>query len=274
MATTDVPALVTLQLWRVPGRHVPGAIARMAGHRPRLARTEGLTFAKLLGTGHGHTFSPRDADPSRWGLLACWADRAHAAAFEDSPVVRSWRRIAAEEWRVELIPLAARGRWSGRTPFGSAPGHGSAGVGAAPGHGSARSGTGAGHGSAGFGAAPGGDWAGPVAAITRARLSPRRARTFWRAVPPVAAGLRSAEGLLAAVGVGEAPIGLQGTFSVWRSAGDLAAFAYRGRAHAEAIRRTRAERWYAEELFARFAVLASAGTYGGKDPVGMTGAFS
>jgi hypothetical protein len=229
-----VPALVTLHLWRVPGRHVPGAVARMATHRPRLRRTAGLTFAKLLGTGHARTFTLRDADPYRWGLLACWASASHADAFERSPAVRSWRRAADEEWRVELKPLVSRGRWAGRAPFGDP--------------------------------APAA-WDGPVAALTRARIAPRRAAAFWRAGPPVAADLHTRDGLLAAVAVGEAPVGLQGTFSVWRSARHLTEFAHRGAAHAEAIRRTGPERWYAEELFARFAVLRSVGTYGGRDPV-------
>ena len=59
MHAADVPALVTLHLWRVPGRGVPGAVARMAAHRPHLRRTPGLSFARLLGTGHGRTFSAR-----------------------------------------------------------------------------------------------------------------------------------------------------------------------------------------------------------------------
>ena len=91
-------------------------------------------------------------------------------------------------------------------------------------------------------------------ALTRARLRPRRAVTFWRAVPPVAAALRHAPGLLARFGVGEAPLGWQGTISVWRNTADLVDFAYRHPEHHAAIMRTAAERWYAEELFARFEV--------------------
>ncbi|MGW5673298.1 monooxygenase, partial [Micromonospora sp. NPDC003776] len=87
-----------------------------------------------------------------------------------------------------------------------------------------------------------------------ARLRPRRAATFWRAVPPVAAALHAAPGLLARFGVGEAPLGWQGTVSVWRDPADLVAFAYRHPEHRAAITRTPTEGWYAEELFARFAV--------------------
>ncbi|MEV1147093.1 monooxygenase, partial [Micromonospora sp. NPDC049799] len=55
-------------------------------------------------------------------------------------------------------------------------------------------------------------------------------------------------------GVGEAPLGWQGTVSVWRDQTDLVAFAYRHPEHRAAITRTPTEGWYAEELFARFEV--------------------
>ncbi|MGH3928140.1 MAG: hypothetical protein ACRDTT_35640, partial [Pseudonocardiaceae bacterium] len=65
----------------------------------------------------------------------------------------------------------------------------------------------------------------------------------------------------------EAPIGLQGTFSVWASCADLTTFAYRGAAHRDVIRRTAEVGWYSEELFARFAVLRTTGTIDGGDPL-------
>src|ERR1700755_835672 len=116
-AGPEVPAVVTLHLWGVPRRAVPSALSRMARDRGPLRRTPGLRFGKLLGTGDGRTFTVRDADPRHWGVLACWASAADAAAFEDGPVVRSWARIAEERLRVAMRPLASRGSWSGHTPF-------------------------------------------------------------------------------------------------------------------------------------------------------------
>jgi hypothetical protein len=229
-----VPALVTLHLWGVPRRGVPGAVLRMATCRPSLRRVPGLRFAKLLGTGHGRTFTVGDADPRRWGLLAAWDSSAAADAFAHGSIVRRWRRLADEEWTARLRPLAAHGRWSRREPFGNPRPE---------------------------------RWDGPVAAITRARLVPRKAVTFWRAVPPVSADLHGGPGLLLALGIGEAPLGLQGTFSVWESAAALQAFAFERGPHVAAIRRTAEERWYAEELFARFALLSAEGTLGGRDPL-------
>jgi hypothetical protein len=206
----------------------------MAGDRGHLGRTVGLRFAKLLGTGDGRTFTVRDADRNRWGLLATWDTAADAAAFETGPVARGWGRIADERLRVDLRPLTSRGRWSGGEPFGTPE--------------------------------PDRAYDGPVAALTRARIRAARMRTFWRAVPPVSADLHAAAGLRLALGVGEAPIGLQGTFSLWDSPAAMTAFAYRRPAHLAAVRRTAEVGWYSEELFARFAVLAVEGTVGGRTP--------
>jgi hypothetical protein len=229
-----VPELVTLHLWRVPRRAVPAAVLRMGLDRRPVRTVPGVRFAKLFGTGDGRTFTVRDADPRQWGLLASWTDRASARAFEGSPVATKWRTLAEESWRIELRPLSSRGRWSGREPFGSPAG---------------------------------GRWDGPVAAVTRARLAPTRARSFWRAVPPVSADLVARPGLRFAFGIGEAPIGFQGTFSLWDSAAALRAFAYSGEAHRHVVERTGPEGWFAEELFARFAVEAADGSVEGRDPL-------
>ncbi|MCW2605612.1 MAG: putative spheroidene monooxygenase [Frankiales bacterium] len=230
-----VPALVTLHLWRVSPSRVPLALARMGLDRGRVRRTDGVRFAKMLGTGDGRTFSPRDADPLHWALLATWADAADARAFEGAPVVRAWAGLAEETCRLELRPTTSRGRWSGRQPFGDPVPRRED---------------------------------GPVAAITRARLRTRTTARFWSAVPPVSAALHRSPGLRVAVGIGEAPLGLQGTFSLWDSADALRAFAHRGQAHQEVIARTPGEDWYAEELFARFAVVGWSGTLHGRDPLG------
>ena len=208
---------------------MPTAVARMALDR-RVRAMPGLRFAKLLGTGGGPTFTVRDADPRHWGLLATWESDEAAGRFEDTPTARSWGRICEEALRVRMVPLSSRGRWSGREPFG--------------------------------GPTPR-PWDGRVAAVTRARLRTRTTPTFWRAAPPVTRELQASPGLLLATGIGEAPVGLQGTFSLWESAAALSDFAYRGPRHVDAIRRTGEVGWYVEELFARLGVLEVTGTFAG-----------
>lgn len=230
--------VVELRVWGTP--RVGPALLRMATGPRRLRAEPGVRFAKLMGTGSARTFTPRDADLHHWALLRVWDDPAAAARGDESPVVRAWSRAADEELRVLMAPVRSRGRWSGREPFGPGP----------------------------FDAALAeGPSTGPtVASLTRARLRPTRAASFWRAVPPVVADLSGTPGLRLALGVGEAPVGLQGTFSLWRSAADLETFAHGSAAHRTAVRRTAPARWYAEELFARLAVLELDGTYEGRTP--------
>lgn len=216
---------VTLDVWQVPRGDVPAALLRVARTSAALRRTSAITFAKVLGTGGGSTFTLRDATPRRWALVTVWAGPpARLAPY------RSWDRAAEEAWTARLDPVAARGRWSRRAPFGDPTPR---------------------------------RHNGPVLALTRARIAVPKLASFWRAVPPVTADLHGSEGLLLALGVGEVPVGLQGTLSVWRDAAAMTAFTHRA-AHADAVRRTAAERWYAEELFARFALVETAGTVDGR----------
>jgi hypothetical protein len=196
-----------------------------------------MTFGKLVGTGSGRTFTVRDADPLRWGLVAAWRDQAALAAAEQgSRLLTGWRRRSIRTSRIVLRTLASRGQWSRRAPFAPWPQQ-----------------------SPPSAIAP---WTGPVAALTRARLRWPAARRFWAAVPAVTADVQAAPGLRFALGIGEAPIGLQGTLSVWTDATALQQFAYATPAHREVIARTPVERWYAEELFARFAVLEADPLFG------------
>jgi hypothetical protein len=223
--------IVTVHVWGLRARRLPLALGQMARGNRSIRRQPGITFAKQLGTG-GDRFTVTDPDPRHWALLCVWDDAARAADADELAAVRRWDQIADERWRADLSPLSSHGRWSKQEPFGTLA-------------------TPAKH-------------EGPVAAITRARLRPRKALTFWRAVPPVATSLRGSPGLLTAFGVGEAPIGLQGTFSIWESAQALRAYAYDGPEHQRAIERTEREGWYGEELFARLAVLKTAGTLHGR----------
>ncbi len=209
--------MIVAYFWRIKSSRVPFAIKAMGFDRFSLMRDKNVSFYKSLGTGKGETFTPNDANVLQWGLIAVVED---IESFDASAVVKRWRKSSVSEFRAVLDPISSHGKWAGKEPF----------------------------------VATAKDWDGQVAAITRARIKWSQNFRFWSSVPPVTVSLKSAPGLVAAIGIGEAPIGLQGTFSLWESAVAIRDFAYKGAAHQKAIADTSAYNWYSEELFARFAV--------------------
>ncbi len=218
--------ITVIYFWKIKRINIPFALFRMAIDRTLLRRGKGVTFAKMLGCGKGETFTPSDADPTRWGCLVVIPE-SELNTLDNSLTVRAWRKSCLSEFRVVLDPIAATGLWSKQKPFEpSAPAN----------------------------------FDGQVVAITRARIKARQTMRFFKSVPPVTASLHSSPGLISTIGIGEAPIGLQGTFSLWESMQAIKDFAYKGAAHQKAIAQTSQFDWYAEELFARFAVREIRGT--------------
>jgi hypothetical protein len=200
-------------------KSIPFAFISMAIDRMRSRKYTGISFSKLLGTGSGQTFTPSDAVLTRWGMVVV-IDKNRLEAFDQSSIISNWRKRSTSEFRALLSPLSSHGLWAKTNPF---------------------------------------DFTTPlsnpdaqIAAITRARIKWNKNFIFWKSVPPVVIDLHSNPGLIAAIGIGEAPIGLQGTFSLWKSASALRDFAYKGKAHQVAIAQTQSIGWYSEELFARF----------------------
>jgi len=216
--------ITVIYFWQIKKVFLPVAILFMAIHKFALKRLPGVSFVKLLGTGKGESFTPKDADPYRWGALVT-IQKDNLDNLDKSKVIRGWQKIAKKEYRIILKPISVHGLWSGKQPFEVEK----------------------------F------DWNGKIAAITRARIVWRKNLIFWRAVPPVTISLHQSPGLINAIGIGEAPIGLQGTFSLWESAAQLRDFAYKGQAHTQAIKATEENKWYSEELFSRFAVVQERG---------------
>ena len=223
---------VRLDITRVRSRHILIAFSLMARQRLSMRKLPGLTFYKLMGTGSGKTFTVRDADLNHWCVLSVWETQVDSLAYLTSKPARQWRKIALTEANIELEPLSAKGTWAKKSPFGNPVPE---------------------------------KWDGLTAALTRASIKPRWWREFWRSVPPVSADLNSTSGLITSLGIGEAPIGLQGTFSIWETNESITAFSSKQKPHAAVIARTHETGWYSEELFARFKVTKLSGTFAGLD---------
>jgi len=232
-----MPQCVTLSLFRFDRmRDRLWAFGQMGLSRRALARTPGLRFWKLCGSGIGEGFTPIP-NTAVWAILGAWENDAaarRACACAEGRVHQRFRRHASEDWTVMLRPASARGHWSGTRPFAPETADAPA--------------------------------AGPIAALTRATLRPRDLHRFWARSPDISAAIGRDPNVIFKIGIGEVPWLQQVTFSIWPDAAAMAAFARRG-PHADAISAVRAGGWFAEELYARFSILDDMGSWGGGSPL-------
>lgn len=213
-------------------RMLPGSVlwgwSRLVRGPGALRHERGLRFAKILGSGQDGRFGLRPGLDVQ-GLFALFEDGDSATRFvERSDVVHAWRDHAGEIAIARLRACSSRGTWSGHAI------------------------------GVGTGVTPGGR----IASLTRASIRPTKALQFWRRAPPAQTSLEDAEGCEFAVGLGEAPLLRQATFSIWRSAKAMDAFARHG-AHLEAIRASQRGGHFSESMFVRFEVLGLEGFWGG-----------
>lgn len=190
---------------------------------------------RVLGTGKGRSTAP-GAQLTRTALFCVFQSEVGADEFT-SRVMH--RRGTHESWHVKMRGAGGHGAWRGH----EIPRMLSVGGAASPVAGA------------------------PVAMITRADVRASAWRAFARDAEIVDEELHSSDGLLSVVGIGEAPILRLGTFSLWRDLESMKAFARNRPEHTRVVARTRNERWYGEEMFARFTPYWSAGSWDGNDPL-------
>ncbi len=228
--------VVAFTLVRYPERAGLTALAHLGLDRWPLAHTAGLRFWRLLGVGRGRAFDPH-ADLRRYALFTAWDSLAALKKFEvHSTLMRRIHQRSTEAWTVHMLPVRWHGKWGGCDPFAHIPP-------APP-------------------PAPG-----PWIILTRATIHATKLPAFLSAVPAVADQLLQQSELINSVGIGEAPLLYQATLSLWHSLPAVTTFAYGHTPHVDVVRRTRQERWYREELFARLRPIASYGTWDGVNPL-------
>jgi len=223
---------VSLSLFRFgPAVARAWAFAQMGPARFSIARTPGIGFFKLCGSGIGEGFTPVP-NTAVYAILATWPDVDTARqALHEARIFRRYAAMSVESCNWHLAACSARGKWSGKTPFEAEA------------------------------IAP----VGPVAALTRATIKPRKVLKFWGQGPEVSDMIGANEDVIFKIGIGELPWFQQVTFSVWPSTRAMDRFARVSGPHARAIRAVREGNWFAEELYARFAITAVDGTWEGRN---------
>ena len=201
--------------------------ARFLWGRYTLFRMQGLRFAKVLGSGFEGGFGLKPS-LTRQGLFCVFQGEAAADAFLRSPWLQAAQPHLQEWCWLKLQPFSSRGSWSSEviTCSVSEPDQG------------------------------------PVASLTRASIRWSRLRPFWRHAPPAEQALASSQGCLLAVGLGEAPVVRQATFSVWQSIDHMNAYARSG-AHLQAIQTAYRQQHFSESMFVRYSVLGQGGQWKG-----------
>lgn len=232
------PRLTTLTLFGIKPGHLRWGLAQMGTSGPKLQKVPGLVFYKLLGSGHGKGFSIKP-NFYRYGLICTWeSEQAAKDFFENSALMQEYNSHSFESWTCYLHPLQSHGQWDKQEPFSPTLSEKTT--------------------------------DGVIAVLTRASINWKALPSFWKFVPQSSKALDEAEGLLCSIGLGELPLVRQATFSIWESADAMKNYAYRNPKHQEVIKRTRSEKWYSEELFARFIVSKTEGTWNGINPLKTT----
>jgi hypothetical protein len=194
------------------------AFKRM-GRSPILQKKiDGLTFFKPLGTGSGNGFSIKP-DFSIFGFVAVFTSEELAKEFLGTDVMKEYTKTTTSYSHVLMHTVKSHGEWGKQSPFESSIEY---------------------------------DKTKPLAVITRATIKPKLAYQFWKNVPAVSKSMDKYDELIFSKGIGEFPLLMQATFSLWSSAEAMMNYAYKNPKHAEMVKKTRELNWYSEELFARF----------------------
>ena len=194
------------------------ALARMGRPPIIVDKIDGLTFFKPLGTGSGNGFSIKP-DFSTYGFVTVFDTEEQAVNFIKSKEMQEYKNTAADFSIVFMKTIKSHGKWSKQNPFKSETEM---------------------------------DKNKPIAVITRATIKPKLAFTFWKYVPSVSKSMNNYKELMYSKGIGEFPLLMQATFSLWSSADAMMNYAYKNPKHAEMVKKTRELQWYSEELFVRF----------------------
>lgn len=232
--------VVAVVLVNVQRQHQTWAWMRLVQGTGALKEVPGLMFSKVMGSGAGGGFGLRPS-PSHQGLVTLFDHVDSARAFLGGPTTQAYRERAADFWYGLLEVESARGAWDGQA-WGATQ--------------ATQLGTLC---RAANDDDPVPDLR-PLAALTRASIRPARAMEFWRNAPAAQAAMQHARGCTLAMGLGEAPLIRQCTFSLWKDTPSMLDYAHKG-AHQQAIEAAYRHQYFSESLFVRMRLLEHQGRW-------------
>jgi spheroidene monooxygenase len=237
--TATLSGVVVVLLVDFLRQHRAWGWMRMVQGPSALKNTPGLLFAKVMGSGHDGGFGLRPS-ASHQGWVCLFDTHAHARAFLAGPHVMAYRERAREYWTGLMAVGSSRGLWDGQAWEASPAWEVDA---ATP------------------GAVTATQRPAPVlATLTRASIRAASAMSFWRHAPAAQDSLGQAQGCLLAMGLGEAPLVRQCTFSLWRDEKSMHDYARQG-AHQQAIQAAYKHNFFTESMFVRLRVLELQGVW-------------
>lgn len=237
--SSALSGVVVLLLLDYLTQHRAWGWLKLAQGPAALKDTPGLRFAKVMGSGRDGGFSLRPSS-SHQGLLCIFSTQAEAEEFMAGAHVRACQERAREQWLGMMRITSARGSWDQQA----------------------------------WQTTPDTAWQttkpqpSPFAVLTRASIRPAKAMAFWRHAPASQSSLQNAAGCWLAMGLGEAPLVRQCTFSLWQDAAAMEDYAHQG-PHQSAIQAAYKQDFFSESLFVRMQVIHMQGRWKGQgfDPV-------
>lgn len=238
--TSPLAGVVVMVLFDYLRQHQAWAWYRLASGPPNVKTHPGLRFGKIMGSGHEGGFILRPS-ATHQGVMAVFDHIDHAQQFVHSTYVKEARSRARESWVGVMGVDSVRGQWDGRDwgvtdTSQQTPNEGRR-LAAHPER---------------------------MAVLTRASIRPTKAMAFWRHAPAAQSDLNQAQGCEIAMGLGEAPLVRQCTFSLWRNKADMMRYAHDG-AHRKAIEAANRYGYFNESLFVRMHLMAMQGRWHDQD---------
>lgn len=214
-------SITTLSLVQFPRGQRFWAFQQMQWAHAKMADVMQGRFYRLMGSGAGNGFSIWP-DWSTYALMAQWKDEEEAQRFFQEHLYFSDYLQRGPSVHFYLRPFQTHGAWNGVNPFEEQLEN---------------------------------QENGPIAVVTRATIKPHLVPYFWSKVGGASHGIENYEGHIYSKGIGEWPLFMQATISVWQSKEAMKKFAYESEQHRRVMKLTREKQWYSEDMFTEFNVV-------------------